>query len=146
MKNNYDKNYDYSRIIRSAGFLTDSSLSYGKDNIPTKYVGKLYHYIPETGYQNILNVLNKYGKKRSFLDVGCGIGDKLYLADVLYGQCKSVTGIEINETYVHIANYLKVLNNLDYTVKHADALEYDYSDYSFIYMFHPIQNKSLMKN
>lgn len=74
----------------------------------------------------------------SFIDVGSGIGDKVYLAHKLgFGE---VTGIEYN-TYTHaIAKATMARIGLtSATLLRGDAIEHDYSPYDVIYMYRPIE-------
>lgn len=105
---------------------------------------KYYHYIPFCRYEVFMYLISKYGRNRDFLDVGCGIGDKLYLANLLK-RCKSITGIEVVSDYVSIARYLLDRNEVGRSIDiiHEDALNFDYSKYDLIYMYHPIKDREL---
>jgi hypothetical protein len=128
-----------------------------------------YKYIPfnyETFVEMIL-VLQKKFHKKSFIDIGCGIGDKVILAEI-FGDFEKVTGIELNETTYHVAKYFCLIGQLpfqnfdDYFKKfhlekgkltaktereilHENAFDHNFSEYDFIYMYSPIQDGKLLR-
>lgn len=84
--------------------------------------------------------LNCKPKAKTFIDVGCGIGDKPYLARKFFNL--DASGIEYNKKTYQIArekvsNYVNLIN--------ADAFTHDYSLYDIIYMFMPIQLEARMR-
>jgi SAM-dependent methyltransferase len=83
-----------------------------------------------TFYAGMHAVRQKLGPGRfSFVDVGSGIGTKLFLADTLGFE---VWGIERRPDYVEVSNALFP----EYPVKCIDALEYqDYADFDVIYSY-----------
>lgn len=74
-------------------------------------------------------------RSASFVDVGCGIGDKLLIASKLFG-IEQVTGIEYGVEVAEIAR-TKVP---EATVIQGDAFEQDFSGYDVIYFYHPISD------
>lgn len=78
---------------------------------------------------------------RSFLDIGCGRGSKVLIAQTVLNEYKSqgwvAHGIEINPRYVKDR-----LHTVD--VKHADGLTYaNYADHDILYMYCPFQDVDL---
>lgn len=68
--------------------------------------GKYFKYIPYSRehFADLIIRIQKKHKCKNFIDVGCGIGDKVILA-YLFGGFDRVTGIEYNETTYHVAKY-----------------------------------------
>ena len=143
------QNIDLTRYIQDAGF--DAS-RYG-----TAAEDGYYPYIAEYNYRGIAAIINKYARKDDdFVDVGSGIGDKLYLA-WLTGKFRSISGIEVNPETYYVSKYLLSAhrringhmpydrggNSSTFNIHLVDALTVDYSAYSFIYMYHPIQNEKI---
>jgi SAM-dependent methyltransferase len=83
---------------------------------------------------------------RTFIDVGCGIADKLLL--MAHFTDAEVHGIEYAQRYLDIARAAlgrkrrmqPFLDNL----KQGDAFEHDFAPYDLIYMYHPIMNHERM--
>jgi hypothetical protein len=72
------------------------------------------------------------GKGASFLDVGCGLGNKVWIAKELGFDAH---GIEVNEKYVEIARNLVGPQR----IRCLDATTYtDYGEYDVIYFFNPM--------
>lgn len=117
-----------------------------------------FKYIPyePSKFLVLLNLLKskKLIDNSSFVDVGCGIGDKVLLAK-LFGFQK-VTGIELNdETHVIskflLGRYFYISTSTDWRNKdisllHKNAFDVDYKDYSLIYMYMPMYSTENMIN
>jgi hypothetical protein len=111
-----------------------------------------YPYIPlDYGmFFRLLGCLEKVGK---FIDVGCGIGDKVLTANLVFGA--EAEGIEYTpQTYYIGKYYLDKLGK--YPVTHwdskppetklifGDAFDHDFKKYDTIYLYHPICDEQLM--
>lgn len=81
--------------------------------------------------------------KPSFVDVGCGTGLKLYLAQKLGFE---IHGIEYQKRYVKEGIKLYGFNELgpqcNFTI--GDALEQSYGNYDVIYFYRPIADQTQM--
>jgi len=100
-----------------------------------------YAYLPfshMTFFKGLKKILEEQGKKPKdvrFLDVGCGMGTKLILAQIL--KIGTVHGIEVNKNYAKIAQRLQGV-----TIHQMDAIKFkNYGQYDVIYLYHPIQNE-----
>lgn len=83
-----------------------------------------------------------------FLDVGCGVGEKPFLAWAL-GAFAESDGVEFNPQTVAVARYLLGLIAADtpYPIRifQGDAVAFaDYDRYDLIYMFRPIRDRPQM--
>ncbi|PNX51833.1 MAG: hypothetical protein BV456_01775 [Thermoplasmata archaeon M8B2D] len=173
------KNYDFKS--REPGFnsITERILNtifshknHGKeDKSDYEKENGNYPYVPFNRgmFTQIIVFLQKKYHKKSFIDVGCGIGDKVILAEI-FGDFKSVTGIELNTTTYHVAKYfidtglLPFQRNEDYFKKemlhgheifttaeikreilNINAFDYDFSQHDFIYMYSPISDNKILK-
>lgn len=88
-------------------------------------------------------------KRGRFLDVGCGIGEKVFLAYVLgvFTQCD---GLEYDAQTAAVAEFLfKQLGGAEaypLQVIRGDALAFDhYGDYDVIYMYRPLNDRERMR-
>lgn len=101
---------------------------------------KYFQYIPLTTYAFVHALVPLLKGKRSFLDVGCGMGDKLKLVKQIYPNIR-VGGIEFHKPYVLKARPLAPTAE----VFHCDAFSYaDYHKWNLIYAYRPISNFKLM--
>lgn len=101
---------------------------------------KYYQYIPLTPYAFLDLLVPLLKNKRSFLDVGCGMGDKLRLVSKIAPNVK-VGGIEFHQPYVKKARL--VAPNAE--IIHMDAFNYaDYHKWDVIYAYRPIMVDGLM--
>jgi protein-L-isoaspartate O-methyltransferase len=76
----------------------------------------------------------------SFIDVGCGIGTKVLLAQRCLGQFSAnFFGIEISKQYLTMAK--KLVPGGKFIC--ADAIKHDYSPYDIIYFYCPLSNYKL---
>lgn len=123
-----------------------------------------YPYVPfsrEYFIELIIENQNLYNKK-SFIDIGCGIGDKVILAEI-FGNFDSVTGIELNLTTYQVAKYFCLIGQLQFQafsdyfkeergyrpkikreILNVNAFDYNFSQHDFIYMYSPIHNSDLL--
>ena len=104
-----------------------------------------YTYIP-ADRTRFIQYVSKIIKKSQlsdmkFIDVGCGIGDKVMLAQFLGFDAY---GIEINSHTLGLAQYFlhKVVPYTHLIL--GNAFDIDYSQYSFIYMYVPIYDVKKM--
>lgn len=97
-----------------------------------------FHYIQwsRDAFQKIVVPLIK--PRSSFVDVGCGGGDKLAVVKAAKRSVR-VTGIEHDPTMAFWASMYADRIICD------DALQQDYSGYDFIYAFWPIANHEMME-
>lgn len=121
-----------------------------RNDKPQEIVDDHYPYIPLPieRFIQLMDHPSLRGKK-SFIDVGCGIGDKVMLASLLYGL--DAEGIE----YTPITYYTGklFLKRLVYSYSRderpriklhlGDALEHDFSGVDIIYMYRPMNNDQL---
>ena len=86
----------------------------------------------------------KYGERKSLIDVGCGIGDKLLLA-WLSGLFEKITGIEYERLTAGVACYSFInLHSPRIRIIHGDAFEHNYENYDTLYFYCPIGNPKVM--
>lgn len=120
-----------------------------------------YRYIPldqNTFHQQLQEVIKLFpyirdwDKNPKFIDVGCGIGSKVFLA-----QQRGFTayGIEITPKYVEIARKLVAIRcSTGLLLEHGDekaaarifqgdAIEHSYKDYDVIYFYCPLSDHKL---
>ncbi len=81
-------------------------------------------------------------EQTSFLDVGCGIGTKSFLASTLFTQAD---GVEFDKNYFNIAKKIHASSSIDYTKNikffENDALKFDsYGDYDVIHLYRPFHD------
>lgn len=133
-----------------------------------------YVYVPwdRNSFTYLVKEIQKKFKLKFFIDVGCGIGDKVILA-YFFGNFEKVTGIELNETTYHVAKYFVTKGMFDferyeeyYKVKkdfkgwefpkerrvkikreilNVNAFDHNFSEYDFIYMYVPIRDSKVME-
>jgi len=85
----------------------------------------------------------------AFLDVGCGTGEKPFLAYAL-GGFDAADGLEYDPKTVAVAEYLLhgAATKQPYPIRVfcQDALEFDrYGDYDVVYMWRPLRSAALMR-
>jgi hypothetical protein len=74
-------------------------------------------------------------RTKKFLDIGCGIGTKVMLADVLF----DAHGFDINEEYLNLANQIGCKRTFI-----QDAMSYEgYDEYDFLYFYRPFKDDTL---
>jgi SAM-dependent methyltransferase len=102
--------------------------------------------------EHFLRRLHDYGcleNRGRFLDVGCGIGEKVFLAYAL-GTFTHCDGLEYDARTAAVAQFLfKQLGDPEVyplQVFPGDALSFDhYGDYDVIYMFRPLRDRAQMR-
>jgi SAM-dependent methyltransferase len=109
-----------------------------------------YHYIAflPGDFLDKLRFFDVLDHPGRFLDVGCGIGEKSFLAYALgkFGQCD---GLEINPGLIAVAEFLlhSVEARVPYPINvfHHDALTFgNYGDYDVVYMYRPFSDRAMM--
>ncbi len=126
----------------------------GKDNRKREKINSaaykkgLYPYIPfsDTTFievmleiREICRLITDNYRRRSmylqprFLEVGCGFGLKLLLAQQMGFN---TTGIEINKRYISVAKTVSP----DAKIHQGNALDFSYSGYDVIYMYCPFED------
>lgn len=115
---------------------------------------KHYHYIALSVGSFVSNFLRPvydlYEHRKSFIDVGCGIGDKTFLAWLsgLFDECY---GIEYSKLTYEIAN--KCLSRLGLydtrlgrynSIIYGNAFKHNFESYDTIYLYCPISNPENM--
>lgn len=101
---------------------------------------KYFAYIPLYARKFLVALTPLLEKKKSFLDVGCGMGDKLALVHKIAPHVR-VGGIEFHKPYVKLAR--KIAPNAH--VYHCNALHYaDYHKWDIIYAYRPISHWDTM--
>lgn len=109
-----------------------------------------WHYVPSNLEQNIyllkrLEEKNLLPNEINICDCGIGLGTTMY--DV-YLQSKEIdrrfkfTGIEKYKPYIeYFNNNLKIYWNGDLTYIESEIMEYNYSDFNFIYSYSPFKTE-----
>ena len=106
----------------------------------------IYPFIPYHDFSNypvLKSIKDKFFtnvKRPSFIDVGCGIGNKMVLAAMAGFQS---FGVELRPNEVKLAR--QIAHTSFGNVKQKDAFDLDYSEYDLIYMFNPIADFDLMR-
>lgn len=169
-----EKQMDQESIERILEEIYDFRNHGKEDKSEIEKRNKNYPYIPFSRklFTEMILVLQRKYHKKSFVDVGCGIGDKVILAE-LFGDFDSVTGIELNTTTYYVAKYFCLVGEfpfqefedyfkprerlkkgqkfhpLEAKVKreiiNIDAFKYDFSKHDFIYMYSPISDNSVLE-
>jgi predicted RNA methylase len=101
-----------------------------------------YNSSPSASYQ-LLKLFNsqKFTKKDSIIDIGCGKGSILRI--LLKYPFKNIGGIEISETIFNIClmNFNKIKDNR-VTIFYNDARFFnDYDNYNYYYAYNPCSKK-----
>jgi 2-polyprenyl-3-methyl-5-hydroxy-6-metoxy-1,4-benzoquinol methylase len=103
---------------------------------------KHYHYIALSVGSFVSNFLKPvydiYEHRKSFIDVGCGIGDKTFLAWLsgLFDECY---GIEYSKLTYEIANKHLLRLGL-YDIIYGNAFKHNFKSYDTIYLYCPISD------
>lgn len=132
-----------------------------------------YPYIAYRTDRFIVDVLvstyEKFGKRKNFVDVGCGIGDKVFLAWLsgIFDECVGIEyegftssiGIGIaQESLSRFRPHLYLEKGricskenwefksvpIDFGIINADAFDINYKDFDTVYLYHPIADENLM--
>lgn len=77
-----------------------------------------------------------------FVDIGCGVGDKVAMARGLCG-CDTASGIEYSEYTYELAR--KYVGHLARALIRGDAFEQTYDQYNLLYMYCPIARVTTMR-
>lgn len=117
-----------------------------------------YVYIPWShkafcaALEIVKNLRNDVDTALKFIDVGCGIGSKVFLAD---RAGLDAYGIEMHPKYVEAARKLLIVGRHAYYQRadeklsshiiHGDGRKHNYSPYDVIYFFNPMRNQELEK-
>lgn len=118
---------------------------------PDAYQESHFHYIAFSPI-NFIQRLKSFGcfhKSGKFLDIGCGVGEKVFLAHV-FGQFSSCEGLEYDAKTLAVAEFLldRIQPRDHYPIKlmQGDALAFDdYGDYDVVYMYRPMRDHCLMR-
>lgn len=108
-----------------------------------------YISLTPSRFKELMHQYGQLDNVGTFLDIGSGIGDKLFLAYSL-GQFESVVGLEFNKQNIGVANYLMQSiseGDTQYPISSVlgDALLFEnYGDFDCIYMYRPFRDKGLM--
>lgn len=118
---------------------TDEAKEYGCFQYVSYNEKKFFSQISKV--MQILSMLNKRNKAR-FIDVGCGIGTKVFLASTLFSEAH---GIEIDDNYIttglNIIKHCSPEYTSNLSLKKRDALQFShYRDYDVIYIYRPFHN------
>ncbi len=98
---------------------------------PADFIGILWECLPEIDIPQPQSFLTR---KPTFLDVGCGPGTKMDIAEQLFGLCSY--GIEIDKEMAEIAARKYPLRAVQ-----GDALEYEgYAGYDIIWLYRPFRD------
>jgi len=107
-----------------------------------------FPYIP-SGLHYLLGCPPKFLEGKKFIDIGCGIGDKVICAAILSNMV--CYGIEYDFYPVGIGKH--IINNLvpcDLQPKaillHGDAFTHDFKEYDRIYTYRPLKEDSALYN
>jgi SAM-dependent methyltransferase len=77
-----------------------------------------------------------------FIDIGCGIGDKVFLAEFLADDKMRCEGIEFDHTTHSIANHVLHKARLSRVSFHlGDAMEFDFGAYDRVYTYLPMDQE-----
>ena len=142
----------------------------GKDK--TQKDEKHYPYIAydTVGFINhVLTLIHeKFGRRKSFVDVGCGIGDKVFLAWLsgIFDECVGIEyegftsaigmnvaqgslsrnrpSICINKTSIVNKDYSGKNSLIDFGIVNANAFDLNYRRFDTIYLYQPIANHKLL--
>lgn len=103
-----------------------------------------YPYIPynQSSFVSGLRSVPSFLKGSSFIDVGCGIGDKVFIASLLSKGLRC-SGIEY-DTSTHAIAQRKMFLNRDYNFICGNAFKLDFSKYDRIYTYQPMGNQSIL--
>jgi len=89
---------------------------------------------------SFINLMKYFPDRDRFIDVGCGTGEKVFLAHLL-GFKKSI-GIEYTKEYYEYS--IKNIQIPDIEFKNMDAFDYDFSHEQVVYLYHPLKYKKPM--
>ncbi|MEY4567771.1 MAG: hypothetical protein RLY14_2741 [Planctomycetota bacterium] len=118
---------------------------------PDAYQESHFHYIAFSpiNFVQRLKAVGCFQKSGKFLDIGCGVGEKVFLAHV-FGRFSQCDGLEYDAKTFSVAEFLldRIQPRDHYPIKlvHGDALAFeDYGDYDVVYMYRPMRDHGLMR-
>ena len=150
---NQIKNKEYQRqILCDFSEMYSYKFSHIDDGFKNNVEVQNHHfeYIPFDPHhfiQDISLIKNKFNLD-SFIDVGCGVGDKVLLAKYFL-NFKKASGIELNKlTYALFTTFggyhLDTYTLMGFNINAFDFKEYE--NYDLIYLFMPIASKERMRD
>jgi len=88
-----------------------------------------------------ISIINET-QNTKFIDVGCGIGTKVFLASGMFSEAH---GIELDENYISVGLNIMKHSSVKFTdnilLMKKDALEFtNYVDYNVIYLYRPFHD------
>jgi len=89
----------------------------------------------------VLDILDRRRQAR-FLDVGCGIGTKVFMVSTLFAQAD---GLEFDKNYIEVAKKVHQSSSWEHSQNisfmEGDALDFSrYSEYDVIYLYRPFHD------
>jgi hypothetical protein len=147
--------YMYGNITQIKDACADSKDAKAKEQ-------SQYPYIPlhAPSFSALLDYISKkYKHRKSFIDVGCGIGDKVLFAFLsrLFDECHGIEydiisyKIAAQTTGWEMSNHIKsdkeskrYGNGNSFFIK-GDAFDHDYSKYDTAYLYCPMSDGKMMK-
>lgn len=106
-----------------------------------------YIALPADSFFERLRFFDLLSHRGRFIDIGCGIGDKPFLAHAL-GRFRCCDGLEVNQQTLAVGHFLlaSLATDRPYPIRlfAGDAVCFDgYGDYDVIYMYRPISDAAL---
>jgi len=139
----------FDSILRSLN-IYDKYLGYVAQNEEAKEYG-CFQYVSHNQKKFFVNMYKAFkvldylgcSEKARFLDVGCGIGTKTFLASTLFARAD---GVEYDRNYFNIAKKIHTSSSVDYTKNISffqnDALKFDsYGEYDVIHLYRPFRDR-----
>lgn len=124
---------DYISVINSLLHYIEMFL---RDEVNYREDGT-FKYVPSDA-RILHEKLSGIEQGKTFLDVGCGIGDKCLIAEKVFGL--KVTGIEIDTNLIEIAKTF-----IDDVIE-INAFDFnDYNKFDIIYMYQPYRDAEKQK-
>lgn len=133
----------YPNVLNDLGSEGKSKFdSYSNDQFP--YIPS---YFTELFSKGSRHIHPEFLKGTEFIDIGCGIGDKVILFHLLSGM--NSTGVEYDfYTYriaCTVANYFPTKAQYKLRFIHEDAFKMSYEKYDRIYTYRPLKNTERLK-
>ncbi len=128
----YDTTHAFNILHNFASYANEHHDRHASGNL------KHYHYIParlEEFIQVLQTVRQQFPQHTHFIDIGCGIGDKLLIAHRIL-HFEQVSGIEYDPNTYALAQ--QTVGHLADQLILGDANDLDVSPYDVIYMYRPI--------
>jgi SAM-dependent methyltransferase len=108
-----------------------------KDNPYPDYWGYI-PFSPHT-FMWVISPILDIIKPKHFVDVGCGVGDKVALTSIIYPDAETYSGIELNPVLYKVFNRISKRDKRINSIL-GDALKQSYAAYDFIYLYCPIKD------